>query len=165
MTPNDASVVLQLGTVAGDVLLGADLEHFRGVRTRGWHAVIDHDGRPACSAGIFKVAHHGSKDADCPEVWEHMIDESPISVVTPFERGSVILPRDGDRDRIRQRSAVSFLASAKRRVVAKRTKVIEKTIAEASRLYRPEVLVMGHVQMRSSGSDWTIRRSEAVTAL
>lgn len=165
MSPNDTSVVLQLETVAGDILLGADLEHFPSVRTRGWHAIVDHGGRPNCAARIFKIPHHGSRNADCPEVWEHMIQKLPISVVTPFERGKVPLPRPEDRVRVRTNSQNAFITSDKKNAPVRRDPATLKTIKEGTRLYRPELLVMGHVQLRSSGQEWVVRGSEPAAAL
>src|SRR5262249_32844070 len=158
---NDASVVLQLQTIAGDVLLGGDLEHFSSSRTRGWHAILDHDGRPKCTASFFKVPHHGSKNADCPEVWRDMIDTDSVCVLSPFERGKTLLPRKEDRDRVRANGGRVFITSDKRTTMVQRDSATRRMIREATRSFIPERIVMGHVQARSTGSGWTVRVSDS----
>ncbi len=162
LEPNDASVVLYLETVAGDVLLGADLEHIVSTRSRGWHAVLDNPGRPTGAATFFKIPHHGSYNADCPEVWQHAVVKNAVCVVSPFERGKVPLPRAEDRQRIRTQTSRAFLTSDRRGQATKRDTTVVKTIRDATRSFRPQLLLMGHVQARSQGDEWVVRTSQAV---
>src|SRR5262249_17971101 len=161
LEPNDTAVVLLLETCAGGVLLGADLEHVISTRLRGWHAVLDHNGRPKLAASLFKIPHHGSGNADCPEVWERMIEQDAVCILTPFELGSVALPRPADRQRIRNRTSNGYISSNLHKVAVERDRATKRMIAEATRLYRPETLTMGHVQARSNGAEWQVRLSDA----
>ncbi len=162
--PNDTSVVLLLETVVGGVLLGADLEH-PASRLRGWHAVMELDSAPHTKAGFFKVPHHGSNNAHCPEVWEHRVDRGVVAVVTPFDRGRWSLPRSSDRDRIRALTSRAYLTSDKRDRPVKRDRATDRTIREATRSFSAETLRMGHVQARSQEDGWAVAASEEAVAV
>jgi hypothetical protein len=165
LEPNDVSVVLLLETIAGAILLGADLEHFVSSRTRGWHAIIDHDARPNSKATLFKIPHHGSYNADCPEVWQHLVIADAVSVLSPFERGRSPLPRPSDAQRIRGNTPNSFTTSDRRNLAIRRPNAVEKMIRESTRSFRPERLRMGQLQVRSKGGPWVVRGTEEATGL
>src|SRR5256885_15795816 len=74
--PNDAAVVLLVQAGPHAVLLGADLE-WVGDPLRGWNAVVSSSTRPKVMAHTFKVAHHGSKDADHDGVWTQLLSGLP----------------------------------------------------------------------------------------
>ena len=94
LSPNDIAVALwiEVGDVA--VLLGSDLER------RGWVEILQSSARPAGTASAFKIPHHGSENADVPEVWERMLDADPVAVLTPWQRGGRALPSDREVQRI-----------------------------------------------------------------
>jgi hypothetical protein len=145
---NDSSVAILLETRYGLVLLGGDLEHRASVRTRGWHAVVDLDTTPQGRAVFFKVPHHGSETAECPEIWASLVSpDDPICVVTPFTRTTPPLPRAGDRSRLKERTNRALLTSDRRETPVPRTASVAKTIRESTRRYEPEMR-MGHVQVR-----------------
>lgn len=162
--PNDTSIVLLLETVVGGVLLGGDLEH-PASRLRGWHAVMDLHSAPATTAGFFKVPHHGSGNAHCPELWEHRVEAGALAVITPFDRGATPLPRPADRSRIRKLTGRAFLTSDKRDRPVARDRVTERTIREATRSFTPQTLLMGHVQARSDGQVWMVAMSDEAVAV
>jgi hypothetical protein len=81
-----------------------------------------------------------------------------LALVTPFERGSTPLPRPTDRARIRALTDYGYLTSDKWDRAERRDRTTEKTIKEATRSFKPHTLRMGHVQARSSGEEWTVRR-------
>ncbi|MET9912933.1 MBL fold metallo-hydrolase [Streptomyces sp. NPDC006476] len=165
LPPNDVSVVLHLETVVGSILLGGDLEHHPGTRTRGWHAILDHPGRPDTKAAFYKIPHHGSENADCPEIWEHLLARQPVCVLTPFERGKTPLPRQSDIARIRSNVDRVFVTSARRYASVRREKGVEKVIREATRAYAPNTLRMGHIQARLVNGEWELRGNEAAVIL
>lgn len=154
--PNDTSVALLLETVAGAVLLGADLEHHKSTRFRGWHAVRDHSGNPKDAATLFKIPHHGSVGADCPEVWEHDIGRDPVCILSPFERGRVRLPTATDVRRIGHRAGRAFVTSVNRTNPLPRDRTTQKIIKESVRRFSPDTLKMGQIQLRSTGEGWTV---------
>lgn len=164
LPPNDTSVVLYLETVGGPMLLGGDLEH-PASRLRGWHAIMDAEELPQAPARVVKVPHHGSENAHCPEVWSNRIHGDAIAVLTPFERGSVPLPRPSDRERLRNLTPNGWLTSDKRTRSKPLPSVTAKTIREATRRFTPQTLEMGHVQLRAGGGGWSIRVSDEAVAV
>ncbi|MFJ7968525.1 hypothetical protein [Streptomyces sp. NPDC096324] len=161
LPPNDVSVVLHLETAAGAILLGGDLEHHRGTRTRGWHAILDHPGRPTSKATFYKVPHHGSENADCPEIWQHLLAEQPVCVMTPFERGKTPLPRQSDIGRLRENVDRVFITSARRYASTRRDASVEKAIRSGTRSFRPNSLKMGHIQVRVIDGNWDVRGNDS----
>ena len=116
---NKASVVLFLETrIGGGILLGGDLEHLKGLPPRGWHGIIDDDGRPEFRASLFKVPHHGSLTAHCPSVWGAECIREPasidrvmlspgetVSILAPWANADKKLPLASDMDRLRSLSS------------------------------------------------------------
>ena len=165
VSPNDASVVLYLETNAGGILLGADLEHQPSERGRGWHAVLDHSARPRATSAIYKVAHHGAVSSYCPEIWEHLLAADAVSIVAPFERGSVVLPTTADIDRIRGHTSRAFVTSVARATKPRFERAVERTIAEATREFRPLTLLPGHLQLRFEQGKVVVRGSASAAKL
>ncbi len=62
LSPNDVAVVLWVRVRDITVLLGSDLER------RGWARILQSRERPPGQASVFKVPHHGSQNADEPDV-------------------------------------------------------------------------------------------------
>lgn len=98
--PNEVSVALLVRAERYDLLLGADLENTVAPEF-GWKAVLSSTVRPATQAATFKVAHHGSANADHDEVWSKMLVKEPVAVVTPFAKLAEPLPRATDVQRIK----------------------------------------------------------------
>ncbi|MFC9809750.1 MBL fold metallo-hydrolase [Streptomyces griseoaurantiacus] len=165
LPPNDVSVVLHLETAAGGILLGGDLEHHPSTRARGWHAVLDHPGRPTGASTLYKIPHHGSHNADCPEIWQHLLEEEPVCVLTPFERGKTPLPRPSDVDRIRTQVGRVFVTSTRRYATTRRDRAVDKVINETTRSFRPHTLQMGHIQARMVNKEWIVRGNDAAAIL
>jgi beta-lactamase superfamily II metal-dependent hydrolase len=159
LQPNDTSVVLGVETDFGSILLGGDLEHRIAGRDRGWHAVMDLEAVPTTPARFFKIPHHGSQGADCPEVWEHRVeDENPVLLLAPFARGSVLLPTDSDLERIRRRSTNAFRTTARVIPLQRRDRTTTRTIREV-RQYRSNQFEPGHIQVRVDSRGWRVNGS------
>lgn len=101
--PNHTSVVVWVKAGPIRVLLGADLEDAVHA-DQGWTAVLTCH-RDDVPAQLFKVPHHGSPTFDNADVWDQMLDNNPVAVVTPFAAGNVRLPQDSDLERISGRTA------------------------------------------------------------
>ena len=85
-------------------ILGADLEETRGA----WSAILESDCRPARHrASVFKIPHHGSITGHHQGVWEEMLTQSPLCLLTPYNRGRK-LPQTRDVERILSKSTNSF---------------------------------------------------------
>lgn len=102
-SPNDLSVAILVQTVDFHLLLGADLENTNDEQF-GWKAVLKSALRPQSHSTTFKVAHHGSVNADHEDVWKRMLVEQPLAVVTPFAKLSKPLPTKTDAARIKDRA-------------------------------------------------------------
>jgi len=148
LAPNQICVVLWLQVGSLNALLGADLEHVSGT-TEGWQAIIKSDERPNGLAGFFKVPHHGSDNADCPESWTTLMPPGPVAIVTPYSPSR--LPREVDIARLSFRTDQLFLTSDLAKYsLPRRVNPVEKTLRELSVKRRALMGQMGHVQLRCS---------------
>lgn len=149
LAPNLTSVALWIQAGPRRVLLGADLEH-TGRAGEGWLAVLasHQDSEPSM---IFKVAHHGSKNADCPEVWTQMLAPNPLAVVTPFTGGSG-LPQESDIDRLSTRTLNLYCTSKGPGKPPSRGPLVDKTARRT--LVERQVIdgQPGHVRLRWSAT-------------
>jgi hypothetical protein len=153
--PNQLCVVLWLRVGELNALLGADLEHLPRT-TEGWRAIIGSAGRPKGRAVFFKVPHHGSSNADCPECWTEMLSEYPIAVLTPHSPSK--LPRPGDITRLcGQASQVFLTAGPTQYRTPRRDNAVEKTLREMGAKPRALAGHMGHVCLRADAVDATQR--------
>ena len=95
------------------ILLGSDLES----KHHGWRTLIANPSSVKLKkADLYKVAHHGSKTAECDGIWTMLLSPAPISVLTPYINGRSRLPNEVDRKRIVGNSLsfhTSSLASSK----------------------------------------------------
>jgi hypothetical protein len=142
VTPNTTSVVIVATAGRHSALLGADLE-FSSRSGEGWSAVLESHPSPGRS-GSFKVPHHGSPNADCPEVWTKMLHENPIAVVTPFAPSG--LPKPDDFSRIAARTPHIYCTSAGRRRPPRRD-LVDKLLRGRERFAIDARL--GHVRVRA----------------
>jgi hypothetical protein len=143
---NDTSVVLWVEAGPVRALLGADLEH-AGHAGEGWLAVLACHKDPN-EAFLFKVPHHGSSNADCPEVWTRVLENNPIAVVTPFNRGTTRLPRESDLVRLRKRTDRLYLTAAGAGREPSRDALVEKTMRREVTDRRVIEGSPGHVRVR-----------------
>ena len=149
--PNQLCVVLWLKVGVIQAMLGADLEHVPGA-TEGWKAIIDSDERPDGRSGIFKVPHHGSKNADCPECWDSLLANQTVAVVTPYAPSK--LPGKLDIDRLCGKTQQVFLTGDHTLYkVPRLNPAVEKTLREGNNKRRALEGKMGHVRLRADAQD------------
>ncbi len=148
---NHTSIVLWVEAGPLAALLGADLEH-TGVAGEGWMAVLHcHKSRHVPQpASLFKVPHHGSVNADYPDVWTHMLVPKPIAVVTPFNGGRKRLPQPSDLTRLGHRTDSLYCTSAGGGKALARDAVVEKTMRQQVKDRRVIEGKAGHVRVRWS---------------
>lgn len=129
--PNHSSVALwcKLGNICA--LLGADLEETSDIST-GWSAILNSEVRPRQKSKIFKVPHHGSKNAHSHDVWEKMIENSPLSLLTTKKGGRSSLPQQSDIDRIRSYSEEAYCTGDPKVKATRinRDPIVERSIKE-----------------------------------
>jgi beta-lactamase superfamily II metal-dependent hydrolase len=154
--PNRLAVVLwiEVGSVAA--LLGADLEHENNPLT-GWQAIVESNTRPVGEATIFKVPHHGSKNADNPDVWKTMLSQSPVAAITPFTRSR--LPKASDLARLDKRTKRIFCcAQPGGWSPPTRGGAVDKMAQQVARNRLAIEGPMGHVRIRcAQGSNPTVK--------
>jgi hypothetical protein len=109
LKPNFESVVVHVDFGEDAILLGSDLEHHGDA---GWRGLVESRfGAGRRKASVYKVAHHGSSTGEYEGIWAVLLTDRPTSVLTPFIRGSVKLPKDDDRTRIRELSSAAYISS------------------------------------------------------
>lgn len=106
--PNAFSIVLHVCFRGHGVLLGSDLEASSDTST-GWRAIVGLANNFKRS-GVFKVAHHGSPNADCDGIWEALLEPSPRAILTPYLAGVCPRPSRQDVDRLRSRTPLVYCA-------------------------------------------------------
>lgn len=164
-------VAVALWITVGDtaVLLGSDLED-SGNPTTGWTAIINSTTRPPGKASVFKIAHHGSKNADHPQIWSKMLMGNPFAVLTPFNQGKINLPTPRDVDRVcGQTSNAYATAHPGVKQTRRRYGIVEKTIRETVRSIRVLDRSPGHVRLRrdlrTADAPWRIELFEGAIDL
>lgn len=109
LKPNTESVVVHIDVDGEAILLGSDLENHSNL---GWSAVISDrwvSGRTPATA--YKVAHHGSHTGDTQAIWTTLLQAAPVACVTPFINGSIKLPSESDKLRIRAATPNRYISS------------------------------------------------------
>ena len=145
ISPNDAAVALWVEVDDVGVLLGSDLEK------HGWIRILQNQARPSGKASIFKVPHHGSKNAHVPNVWKQMIEPDPFAILTPWRKGGGILPTQQDVRRILCETKNAYITAkhdSLTRSSARRNPTISRTIRESGVKLRQQVMSSGAIRLR-----------------
>jgi hypothetical protein len=163
--PNELAIALWVEVPGKAVALGADL--LRGPDGCGWIAVLA-SFKPALKASVFKVSHHGSVTGHHEDVWNRLLEDSPIALVAPFRGGNVCLPTATDIDRINALTSESFITARPEIPAAPAT--VRKEAAALGPLARNVREVwgqVGHVRARSQIGDprWQVDYSAPASRL
>jgi hypothetical protein len=158
-TPNHASVALVIAVNHERILLGADLENTHDPGT-GWSAVLA-GGYLDERSSLFKIPHHGSDDADCPEIWRDWLFTDAVAILTPFLQGDQLLPKLTDVECLcarPQRICTTSTAPIRRR---RRASAVEKTIDRTVRWLKNAEPPIGQARARKSacalpGDPWAV---------
>jgi hypothetical protein len=166
--PNHSSVVTLVQWGAESVLLGADLEETNDPTT-GWTPIVNSSLVTSNKSCIFKIPHHGSENGHSDAVWESLLVENPIAVVTPFEGGAKKLPSSSDIVRIKNQTSNAYLAKRKSslRDAIGRTSAVRKMIKENTVSFTKSTHEYGFVTMRrfENLSSWNIALSDQASNL
>lgn len=134
ISPNEVAVALWVECAGNALLLGSDLER------SGWIAILEDRARPPGKASLFKIPHHGSKNANEPAVWEYMLKVEPHAVLAPWRRGGRALPTVGDVERIKKATPNAWITTkglSNRPRLKHQYPAVEKTLRESgSRIRR-----------------------------
>ncbi len=144
LSPNHAAVVVWVKVGDQRILLGSDLEE----TNEGWTTILSSTTRPDGAASVFKIPHHGSKTAHHADVWTKMLHTVSFAALTPFVRGSVRLPTQGDVTRITALSQNAFATASPVSRRKRRDPAVEKTIREIVKSIHTVPLSTGQVRFR-----------------
>jgi beta-lactamase superfamily II metal-dependent hydrolase len=126
---NSACVVILFRIGEELILLGSDLENKSNRRT-GWNAIVGSSLRPPGRPSVFKVPHHGSAGAFSQPLWDTVIHEKAIAVVTPYVPSG--LPRASELDRLRALGRDIYVTAFPGGSVGQRSWEIEKAMNEVA---------------------------------
>ena len=129
--PNNAAIVLWLEINGKRILLGSDME-VGTIDGTGWMAILESDSRPKGNASIYKVAHHGSHKSDHSRIWDEMLIDNPLAILTPFTLGSIKLPQKSDVERILATTDYCYITSEPKKKNVKIANKIDKAMASAA---------------------------------
>lgn len=163
-SPNHIAVAMYFQAGPYSVLLGSDLEE-HGNPLTGWSAVLASTSKPRQLASVYKVAHHGSQTAEHSGIWTDLLTPKPLSVITPFTRSHLPLPRDIQR--IKGNSDKVFLSSRQKSTEIKRKGALGK-LTSSKKLQLIDGLP-GVVQCRVRTTDpnavWAVELGELAVQL
>ena len=157
--PNEVALSLWVEIGETRILLGSDVE--KGPTDCGWKGVLAWPDRPTSRAQIFKVAHHGGKSGHHQPMWDDLLVEDPISILTPFVQGKQSLPTDKDLRCIQGLSSKTLVTTPPRREQPK-GQARQTAAALGGIVSNVEVKTegMGHVRLRrhiAEGSSWDVK--------
>ncbi len=146
--PNDLSVAVRVEAGSVKLLLGADLEN-NGAGNFGWNAVLLSDHRHTLhKADAFKVAHHGSSNADHEQVWASLLQPNPVAVVTPYSKLASPLPTDSDVSRIKGRTTQLYCTTWPQKSKPLRRQGVDGIVAMATKSRHTIAGKRGFVRIR-----------------
>ena len=157
LTPNEAAVVLLVAIGDTTILLGADLEG------EGWIQILDGSTLAGFISSAFKVPHHGSLSSHVDRVWEELLSEDPVALLTPWRRGGTALPTRSDVDRLlsftNKGFATALQGNSPARAIPSRSNVVQRTIRETGARIRSVNLSEGMIRARKKDQispEWTV---------
>ena len=156
LTPNGTSVVLWLESRGCSLLLGADLDRC------GWVAIVEDETRRTGVASVFKVPHHGSENANEPAVWDRMLEDRPVAILTPWRRGDRVLPATSGVQRILRSTPNAWITEgglSGQANLKHQSRAVERTLREIGVCARRLERRSGYIRLRQSGDGgepWTV---------
>lgn len=124
LSPNYEAIALHVNVGGEIILLGADLEEHPEI---GWSAITaDEWCLSRGKSAVYKVAHHGSETACIPDIWKQLLADSPISCLTPFNKGRKKLPAQSDINRIYSYTSRAYISSNKSKSPALGREVVKE---------------------------------------
>ncbi len=151
LSPNRLSVALLIGSPEISFLLGGDLESGTD-QASGWHGVISSSVRPVYRSCAYKVAHHGSSNAEHVPIWTDLLVPKPIAAIAPYARGRLPLPAKTDIKRILKRTDLAYCTKWPITVKPPRRPSVDGVMSRITRNRKAVSRVPGHIRIRSSFS-------------
>jgi hypothetical protein len=122
----------------------------------GWKAILNGPVSVPSRAGIFKIPHHGSENADEPKVWEELLVAEPVATLTPYANSD--LPKAKDIARICGRTPNAYITSDAAPTARVRPLPVQTMIDGVTNYLSSAEAPTGHVRARASRGDgqWAI---------
>jgi hypothetical protein len=153
--PNGASVACFVRHGDFGALLGADLTNSKNPQT-GWDAVLTY-AKPPRLASIVKVPHHGSDGAHNDRMWDELLTEDVVALLTPWAKADGFLPTQNDLERLKSVSERLFLTAAPALKRIDKDPEVERLIRRLHGERLEELVGWGHIRARSTGGEeWSV---------
>jgi len=152
--PNHVSIATLVEVGEHSILLGGDLEE-TGNPLTGWSMIVSSQARPQVKSSVFKIPHHGSENAHCDDVWATMLEDNPLAILTPYNRGVKKRPSQDDVARISYFTENGY-STAQIKVAKtkkKRERDVEKMINDVVGKIRAVSVGTGMIRLRRNMSD------------
>lgn len=133
-SPNHLAMVILISVGDFSVLLGADLEQVARPK-HGWNGVLDTTvAQDGASCSLFKVPHHGSGTAYNATVWQQIVSQDAVALLTPFHRGSCKVPSPAEAQVISGHTPNAFITARNPlvRPKAKKPAIVEREIEDVT---------------------------------
>lgn len=152
--PNHVSLAMNFHIGKRSILLGSDLEETGDLLT-GWAAVCSSNTRTPKKSMVYKVAHHASASGHNQDVWDHMLDKTPLSFITPFRKGRHKIPTIKDQAQILSLTENAYITAdpLAARSPKKRATKIESTLKASTIERRRTIDTVGQIRWRVSLTD------------
>lgn len=146
--PNLTSIVSIAKIGDESICLGGDLENTSD-SNMGWRAILQAQLVPQQTVSLFKVPHHGSKNAYCPEFWDQAMTPNPVAGLTPYARGRNKLPSLQDIVNIYKHTGEAYITAPLERGKEKaRDPKAKKMIRDLGYDVREIPFSFGHIRLR-----------------
>jgi len=153
--PNGASIACSVRGPDDRIILGADLVNGPNPAA-GWDAVLS-NAKPEGPAAVFKVPHHGSEGAHHDGVWEEMLADDPIAVLTPWTLAGNYLPLERDIERLKRFTDNVFLTAMPALKRVEKAAQVERLIRRLHGDQLETLTGWGHVRARKRvGDSWRV---------
>lgn len=155
---NLTSVVLTIEWPDISVLLGADMESSSN-NLCGWSAVVSEALKIGVApADLVKIPHHGSITGHDDLMWNHLLNDKPVSVITPFGKGTYATrpPTRNDISRIRLKSRKMYITARHAEPnLPKMELAVQRSLREGAITLTTKKIPMGIVRHRRVlGGEW-----------
>lgn len=148
-----------------NILLGSDLEETKDEHT-GWSVIANSPNRPLNKSKIFKIPHHGSKNAHYHRTWKDMVEDEAIGILTTKIGGKASIPKKSDIKRLKKYAPDLFITLEPSSKKQKYDRVVEKTIKSVLKKRIPLYGEIGQIQIRiSKNSQINVRLKEPAKKL
>ena len=163
--PNEIAVAVLVEVGAVVMLFGADLT--TGPAGCGWRRIDDFASELPKSS-LFKVPHHGSKNAHYEKTWTNLLAANPVALLAPFLGGGSQVPSRSEKQAILARTdRAHIVASTTKRPQPKTVmEAAEAFIDIAIAVYEP-FGKLGHLRARRQvdAEGWTVSATKPAHAL